>query len=101
MSVLMKVCRIEPTFKAYIYRFVALDASQAQAIREHRFDAVRELCQNLTYDMIEFLCDESVSIDYLNYSEQREQQRFPSYKQWLRKEQQVHVLEFTSEEIPF
>ena len=101
MSVLMKAARIEPTFKAYLYRFVELDASQAQAIREHRFDAVRELCQHLTYDMIEFLCDESVNLDFLNYSEQREQQKFPSYKQWLRKEASVHVLEFTSDEIPF
>ena len=101
MSVLMKAARIEPTFKAYLYRFVELDAPQAQAIREHRFDAVRELCQHLTYDMIEFLCDESVTLDYLNYSEQREQQKFPSYKEWRRKEASVHVFEIKPEDIPF
>ena len=72
MQVLMKAQRFNTVTRNYEGRYLPLDAQQRAAIESGR--NIDSACSHLDAETLQFLKSGGVSLDFLSYNEQREQQ---------------------------
>ena len=100
MQVLMKAIRYNPVTRNYEGRYLPLDAQQRAAIESGR--NIDGACSHLDAETIQFLKSGGVSLDFLSYNEQREQQAVSdTFLASGRASQAKPDVEIKPEDIPF